>query len=274
LVLAFVLAILHVAALSLEEQLGSGLVNAVRAAAAAAAQAGVDAEVNAEVEAEVQGVQNCQNKCQNMFNNLQYTINTQGGDTNEYLACLAGCDICSQSQSANDTDWTTCFDTCKNTDWLQAIDPTTGQPAPIVKGVIEPDKACEMGCVINLCQVTCQGGTTDMNPTPTNAPAWWGSGVGCSIKTGAIRPGGYYSQNSQYNYYNAPQGSGGQTECCAQAYSLCNYPPNAIAANQVNYNNVLGQAQKFCSNVPGAGNTQTSICAYWSNPTNCGSTLS
>jgi len=34
---------------------------------------------------------------------------------------------------------------CKDTNWLEAN-------VTITKGVVEPDKACIMGCVINLCQ--------------------------------------------------------------------------------------------------------------------------
>jgi len=221
-----------------------------------------------QVASDAQGFQNCPNKCQNLLNNQAYAANTQGGSTYEALACAAGCDICSKVLAANDTP-DVCFTVCKDTNWLQMVD-ASGNPVVVQKGVIEPDKACEFGCVIGTCQAICQGGTTDIAPTPTNQPAWWGNG-GCSIKTGAIRPGGYYSQNSNYNYYNAPQGSGGQSDCCAQAYSLCNYAGDTTTTN---YQQVLAQAQKWCNGVPGAGNTQAAICSYFAVASNCGNQLS
>jgi hypothetical protein len=271
-------------AASVEESVSANLASAVRQAAElldrmdaqAVAEAEVDAEAHSALESSVQGIQNCANKCQNMFNVMQYLVNTQpgpntGGSTNEYLACIAGCNICGAMIAKADPDKSKCFTICKNTDWLSAVD-ENGNATSIVKGIIEPDKACEMGCVINTCQVVCQGGTTDMNPTPDNANSWWGSGVGCSLKTGGVRPGGYYSQNSAYNYFNAPAGGAGQAECCAQAFSLCNYSGDT---SSVNYQNVLGQASKFCKSVPGAGTSQPAICAYFANPANnCGTPLS
>ena len=60
------------------------------------------------------------------------------------LACSVGCDVCSQILAHNDTV-TSCAGVCKDTNWLEAN-------VTITKGVVEPDKACIMGCVINLCQ--------------------------------------------------------------------------------------------------------------------------
>jgi len=240
----------------------------IRTAVDARSQGFSQAEVGLAALLDSGGVQNCPNKCQNLLNMQAYQINAASSNTYEYVACLAGCDICSQILANNDT-LTSCFSECKNTNWNDAVD-ANGNPVTITKGVLEPDKACIFGCIINLCQEVCLGGTTDNTPSPTNMPAWWGNG-GCSIKTGSTRPGGYYSQNSQYNYANSPQGSGGQDNCCAQAFSLCNYDtslPNY--KNSQNYQAVLGQAQTWCANVPGAGQTQKSICAWFNVPANCG----
>jgi hypothetical protein len=227
------------------------------------------AEIVQAIQLEALGVQNCQNKCQNMFNNQAFSLQTQvGTNTDEYMACNVGCTICTQVQANPSAGAGDCFTTCKNTDWTKNVDPTTGAASPITKGVIEPDKACEMGCVINLCQGVCTGGTPDQ-PNSANTPSFWPNG-GCSIMTGATRPGGYYSQNAQYNYYNSPQGAGGQSECCSNAYSLCKYSGNKSTQN---YQNVVAQAQQWCANVQGAGNTVSSICAYWAIPANCGNQL-
>jgi len=234
--------------------------------------AAVKSAVTALETAQAQGTQNCFNKCQNMFNTMAYTVqNVQGQDTYEYSACRAGCSICSATIAANEPDWHKCFYTCKQTDWTQNVD-INGNPFPIVKGVIEPDKACIFGCIIGTCQDVCQGGSPD-DYAPDNAAKWWDSSVpgsGCTIKTGAIRPGGYYSQNSEYNYWNQPPGQGGQAECCSNAYSLCNYNG---PTGTTNYKNVFNQAKKYCAKVPGAGNTQASICSYFADPANCGNPL-
>jgi hypothetical protein len=227
--------------------------------------------------AQATGTQNCFNKCQNMFNTMAYTVNTGGvpttnGDTYEYSACRVGCEVCSAVIAANEPDWHKCFYTCKQTDWLKNVD-INGDAFPIVKGVIEPDKACIFGCIIGTCQDVCQGGSPD-DYSPDNAAKWWDSslpGTGCTIKTGAIRPGGYYSQNSDYNYWNQPPGVGGQKECCSNAYSLCNYEG---PKGTTNYNKVVAQAKKYCASVPGAGNNPTAICTFFNDPANCGNPLS
>jgi hypothetical protein len=239
-----------------------------------AASLDAGAEVELEAQVEVKGVQNCWNKCQNLFDNTAYAIQTVGGlNTYEYLACLAGCNICGQVQSSKTAKASDCFDTCKDTDWTQMTNPTDGSPVAIVKGVVEPDKACIFGCIIQTCQYVCNGGTTDQKVTKANAAMWWDppKSTGCSIKTGAVREGGYYAQNSNYNYWNSPSGAGGQDSCCSNAFNLCNYKGNKKSAN---YKNGLAQAQRECASVQGAGNTAASICAYFNNKQNCGSSVS
>jgi len=217
------------------------------------------------------GVENCYNKCQNTFDNTQYTRNALGDDTYKYSACRVGCNICNKQIAISDPNSGACFDVCKDTNWLLNVD-INNQSFPIVKGVVEPDKACIFGCIIDTCQFVCTGGTPDFQETPQNADLWWdgNSTNGCSIKTGAVRPGGYYSQNAAYTYYNNPLGAGGVSECCSNALSLCNY---AGPTDTLNYKNVLAQAQKGCSNVPGPGRTQPSICKWFVIPSNCGSPL-
>jgi hypothetical protein len=163
--------------------------------------------ININADSEAQGVENCVNKCKNTFDNTQYAIQTQTKSTYEYFACEAGCKICDAQQRNGDNDAGACFKTCKDTDWLTQMKDDQGNPVTVVKGVIEPDKACEMGCVIQTCQVVCTGGTTDMKQTSANAKDWWpspngcpgnkGNSCGCSIKTGGVRPGGYYAQNGK-----------------------------------------------------------------------------
>jgi len=221
--------------------------------------------------AEAGGVENCFNKCSNTFNNQQYTVNAEGDDTYEYSACRVGCNVCARQISINDTNHGACFDVCKDTNWLLNVD-INNNSFPIVKGIVEPDKSCMFGCVIGLCQFVCTSGTVDTTVTPENQNLWWNGNPddGCSIKTGAIRPGGYYSQNSAYTYYNNPSGAGGVSECCSNGYSLCNYVGPTTTQN---YQNVLQMAIKGCGDVPGTGKTVKSICAFVKNPSNCGSPL-
>jgi hypothetical protein len=222
--------------------------------------------------AQSQGVENCFNKCQNMFNTMAYSIQTdQGQDTYEYSACRAGCQICNAVLANSEPDQHKCFYTCKQTNWLDNRD-INGNAFPIVKGVIEPDKACIFGCIIGTCQDVCQGGSPE-DLSPDNSHLWWDPdvpGSGCTIKTGAIRPGGYYSQNSEYNYWNQPAGVGGQDECCSNAYSLCNYSGDK---NTLNYRKVLAQAKKKCKSVPGVQLTVDGICNFFNDPANCGNPL-
>ena len=92
------------------------------------------------MEVSVGGVYNCPNKCEKVFAKTQYAISDQPNMTTfEYRSCLLGCSQCSSELDASATD-DNCFEFCKNFDYFAA---------KIRKGVIEPDKACLMGCVIN-----------------------------------------------------------------------------------------------------------------------------
>jgi len=233
----------------------------------------------------VGGVQNCNNKCEKTFDTTQYLINFKGNTTNEYIACLNGCAVCAaqiekHGQSAQNSG--DCFTVCKNTDWLNIPKPSGGV-FTVVKGVVEPDKACIFGCIIQTCQGVCTGGTTEKKVTPQNKNLWWGTG-GCSIKTGLTQTGGFYSQNSLYNYFNFPGGAGGEAQCCSNALSLCTYPgcqngpglpfcANPPPANRDNYNNLVSVAIRQCANVPavpGGGKTVQGICAFFREPGHCG----
>jgi len=228
---------------------------------------------------EAQGIQNCQNKCDKMFNNMAYAILTQnpGSKTFEYRACIVGCAICNAQlkDKSGSPNSGSCLAECKNTNWLDALD-GSGNPSPIVKGVIEPDKACQIGCIQNMCQGVCTGGTTDTNVTPANKNLWWTGDVnpslGCSIKTGAIRPGGFYSQNSAYSWWNSAAGPGGVSACCSNGISLCQYRG---PKNTENYVQVINSAQRGCADVPGVGPLASvdTICSYVNTPGNCGNRL-
>jgi hypothetical protein len=90
--------------------------------------------------ADMQGVFNCINKCEKVFDRTQYAISDQpGAYTFEYRSCLLGCQQCEAELNATLTE-DTCFPFCKNYNYGKA---------GIRKGIIEPDKACLMGCVIN-----------------------------------------------------------------------------------------------------------------------------
>jgi len=239
--------------------------------------------ININADSEAQGVENCVNKCKNTFDNTQYAIQTQTKSTYEYFACEAGCKICDAQQRNGDNDAGACFKTCKDTDWLTQMKDDQGNPVTVVKGVIEPDKACEMGCVIQTCQVVCTGGTTDMKQTSANAKDWWpspngcpgnkGNSCGCSIKTGGVRPGGYYAQNGDYNYWNSGVSQqAGAAECCSNAVNICFYQGSKSSTN---YKNGVAQAQKYCADVPGiGGNSASAICKWAKAPGNCGNPIS
>jgi len=226
-------------------------------------------------QAAVTGIQNCHNKCDKLFNHMAYSIVAQGGPdavTNEYRACIVGCDICVQQQNSNGPA-NACLTTCKDTNFLDAsIVDSDGKYWPIVKGVIEPDKACQIGCLQQLCQGVCTGGTTDVKVTPANKKWWWSGAInpnkGCSL-TGLTK-GGYFAQNSDYNYWNAPAGSGGQKACCSNGMSLCQYVGDK---NTDNYRNTIISAKTACKNVPGVKQSVKSICNYVKNKSNCGDLL-
>lgn len=204
----------------------------------------------------VEGIENCPNKCDKVFQRNQYAIADQPNtDTFEYRACITGCDRCNAEQSqAIQED--TCFDYCKKVDW---------KSAKIRKGLIEPDKACIIGCIINTCQQVCMGGTTDDSVTPANQQYWWGlGGKGCSIKSG-----GGYVQNPQYGNPDSPGGQGANDaikQCCANAFNLCQYKGDK---GSTNYANVVVVAKRSCKQFVPSQNP-TAICTYWQTAANCG----
>ena len=204
-------------------------------------------------QAQAMGVENCENKCDKVFNKFAYKVSVEGTPTYEYQACLQGCNKCTGDLVAN-TDKKECFTTCKNTDF---------KAQNILKGVIEPDKACIAGCIIQTCQVICAGGTTDSKQTPANKQFFYPNG-GCSIKT---QP---YSQNADYVFWNSPNsGQGGDFtvgQCCSNALSLCDYVGSTTSTN---YKDLLYKTGQFCADfVP--SKTQADICSFYSNAQNCG----
>lgn len=208
------------------------------------------------LQAQAMGVENCENKCDKAFNRFAYEISTAGNrDTFEFRACVQGCEQCNTdlASGANDSN---CFRTCKDFDWSSL---------GIVKGVIEPDKACIGGCVINTCQVICSGGTTDPTITPQNQQFFYPNG-GCSIKT---QP---YSQYLEYVPWNSPNtGQGGSQDvarCCANALSLCEYVGNT---DSTNFRSLLQVTGDFCEQFV-KSRAQDAICAWFNTERNCGST--
>jgi len=206
--------------------------------------------------ARLEGIQNCANKCDKVFDRTQYAINDQpGANTFEFRSCIIGCNQCSAELAKNPSS-DSCFLFCKNFDYA-------GQS--IRKGVIEPDKACIMGCVINTCQSICFGGTTDFVQTPQNSQFFWnGGGHGCSIK-GMLG----YVQNPNYGNPNAPAGAGAseaEKQCCTNAFNLCFYNGDT---SSINFANVLLVAQRTCSKFVGSTDTNA-ICAFYNTIQNCG----
>jgi len=162
---------------------------------------------------DVSGVSNCQNKCTQLFGQLSYYTAIQQqlvGGNNEFRACMIGCNRCTL-QIANSEDASTCGTYCKTYDYSN---PNDGVPRAIVKGVVEADKACLFGCVINLCQIFCTGGDQ------------WGTG-GCQIKTGA-----------GIQTYNQVPDAGFNTKCCSDAQNLCKY-------GGTNSESLVNQKKKF-----------------------------
>jgi len=207
-------------------------------------------------QAETTGIENCANKCDKAFNRFAYTIATLGStETYEFRACVAGCEKCTQDTAAQNENSGDCFRMCKNTDWAAR---------GIVKGVIEPDKACMGGCIIQTCQVICTGGTTDSQITRANKKSFYPNG-GCSIKTER------YSQNLEYVPWDSPNsGQGGSftvAQCCANALSLCEYVGDR---GSTNYAQLLGTTSRTCSDFV-SSNTREAICAFYGLQRNCGS---
>lgn len=192
-----------------------------------------------------------------VFDRTQYAISDQPNmDTFEYRSCLIGCNKCSAELAANAaTD--DCLESCKNYDY---------KGNGIRKGVIEPDKACMIGCVINTCQEVCIGGTTDMDVTPANQNLWWGKGgPGCSIKTGLG-----YVQAPGYGNPNSPGGQAGDSsvqQCCTNAFNLCNYVGPKTTTNFKNVQIVTkSSCKKFVKPYSDAA-----ACVWYSKLENCGS---
>jgi len=205
---------------------------------------------------ETGGVYNCYNKCDKVFNMLQYAIvNQPNATTFEYRSCILGCNKCSAELAVNATS-DQCFPYCKNLNYASLN---------IRKGVIEPDKACLIGCVINLCQDICISGTDASSVTPQNQDLWWGlGGNGCSVKQGLG-----YVQSPLYTSPNSPNGQGATSvnQCCTNAQNLCDYVGSTT--NNPNYNNVIIVAQSSCLQfVP--SQAVSDICAFYDNVANCG----
>ena len=207
-----------------------------------------------EAHLESQGIQNCDVKCNTVFDKFAYAIATTGDEpTYEYQACLIGCNNCT-SDIADNAPSSACFTGCKDFDFAGV---------GIFKGVIEPDKACIAGCIIQTCQSVCTGGTTANTETKANAKFWFPNG-GCSIKT---EP---YAQNSQYVPFNSPNsgqaGSSAVAQCCSNAVPLCPYVGDTSSTN---YANLLYKTQQFCKKFVPSG-TATAICAFYGQAQNCG----
>jgi len=213
---------------------------------------GIEVAQGVELAQEAEGVQNCANKCNNVFNRMAYLVSTSGEPTYEWTACMEGCNQCTKD-IANKAAPTNCLTYCKNYDWYGK---------GILKGVIEPDKACISGCIIQTCQGVCIGGTVDQ-PTKKNTKFFWPNG-GCSIKTES------YSQNADYVPWNSPNsGVGGDFtigQCCSNALSLCLYSGPVSSDNFIQ---LLQNTGKYCQAfVP--SKAYNAICTFYKNPQNCG----
>lgn len=163
------------------------------------------------------------------------------GGNNEFRGCQLGCNRCIEQRDKNQPT-ETCFTYCKN---YVYTDGDEKSPAPIKKGIIEPDKACIIGCVINLCQDMCTGG------------AAWGSG-GCQIMTGyGVQT---YSENPSANF----------DPCCSNLQNVCTYAGPRV--DNPNFNSVVKQAQKNCVGKFGLGKKAsiTAMCAAWDDATSKG----
>jgi hypothetical protein len=209
-------------------------------------------EANLEIQAK--GIENCANKCDKAFNRFAYEIATAGlTETYEFRACVIGCEQCTSDLAQADVNNGNCFRTCKNKGW---------GAMGILKGVIEPDKACMGGCIIQTCQVICADGTVEPQ-TAANKNLFYPNG-GCSIKTER------YSQSFEYVPFDSPNnGQGGSEDvavCCANALSLCEYVGDQTSAN---YRQLLANTGRFCSSFV-ESQDRPSICAFYRTPRNCG----
>ena len=197
-------------------------------------------EASIETAVDAEGVNNCENKCQNLLGYLNYYTaqqqQTMTGGNNEYRACVIGCNTCS-SQLADTTGTMApsyCFDYCKN------YNSGTAPGGVIEKGIIEPDKACIIGCVIQLCQGLCTGPATWSGD---NQPA---SG-GCQIQSGyGVQT---YTVSNQGNNYNPT--------CCNLLQNMCTYPNSKNKEKNPNYQSIKRQAYAGC---PVGKYSDTYIC--------------
>jgi hypothetical protein len=139
------------------------------------------------------------------------------GGNNEYRGCVLGCNRCGAQRDNNEAK-DICFDYCKDYVYTNG----DSNPSPIKKGIIEPDKACIIGCVINLCQGLCTG----------SAP--WAdkqSNPGCQIQTGyGVQT---YSEGNNFD------------QCCGNLQNVCTY--QGPKGNNPNYKSVVSQAHKNCN---------------------------
>jgi len=201
----------------------------------------------------VEGIENCENKCSNSFDRFAYQVAVVGRQkAYEFRACVDGCNRCTQARTNNEGP-DVCFKYCKDRDW---------KVSSIIKGVIEPDKACLGGCIINTCQAICTGGTTESNITPANKKFFFPNG-GCSIKT---EP---YTQNLEYVPWDSPNtgqgGSAAAAVCCANALTLCDYVGDR---NTANYQNVFSTTTSSCNAF--VAPNRDAICNWFTQIQNCG----
>jgi len=213
-------------------------------------------EASLEQQVSVSGIENCGNKCNKVFQMFAYLVATDGNPnstTFEYQACLKGCGQCEDDLKTN-ANHANCFTTCKDFDW---------KGNGILKGVIEPDKACIAGCIIQTCQVICADGTVDP-PNKSNKKLFYPNG-GCSIKTGS------YSQYQDYVFWNSPNtGQGGSSavaQCCSNSLSLCQYVGDKSSSN---YKQLLANTQGFCKSFVSAPRDEQQLCDFYNKPQNCG----
>jgi hypothetical protein len=239
------------ALLALAAVAAASAATAAEAISVGALRAQVQQRLAAQAEVQVGGIQNCYNKCQILLNQTQYLVNAVGESTFEYRACEIGCDLCeAELKKGKKSDKAACFTTCKNTDWASI------ESTPIEKGIIEPDKACITGCIINNCQAVCQGGSTGVN----NPAGRWPKD-GCRIVTSL------QSQSSKYEWHNSPSGQGGN-QCCSNAMSLCRYNG---PKNTHNYKTTVSVAKRACKGSI-SPLTPDAICAAFN--AQCGTPLS
>jgi len=143
-----------------------------------------------------------------LFGYLQYYTAQQQAlsyGTNEARACQIGCAQCFAQLNDNTSPPYLCAMGCKLYDYTMGDSISS---TPIIKGVIEPDKACIMGCEIALCQGVCTGPVNFKKGSklPQLPPKG-----GCQIFS-AAKVQNYKLISSNFNPY-----------CCNQLQNLCSY---------------------------------------------------